>query len=58
LGFATEDNEGTGSVIIANRGVLEGRGRGTLKKAREIDPLKGRYGGGGGYGLGTTRLER
>jgi hypothetical protein len=25
LGFSTEDNEGTGGVIIANRGILEGR---------------------------------
>jgi hypothetical protein len=47
LGFTTENDEGTGSVIIANRSVLEGRGCGALKKAGEIDPLKGRYWGGG-----------
>jgi len=33
LGFTTENDEGTGSVIIANRSILEGRGCGTLKKA-------------------------
>jgi hypothetical protein len=47
LGFTTENDEGTGSVIIANRSVLEGRSCGALKKAGEIDPLKGRYWGGG-----------
>jgi hypothetical protein len=46
LGFTTENDEGTGTVIIANRSILEGRGCGTLKKAGEIDPLKGRYWGG------------
>jgi hypothetical protein len=39
LGFTTEDDEGTGSVIIANRSVLEGRGCGALRNAVEIDPL-------------------
>ena len=39
LGFTTENDEGTGSVIIANRSILEGRGCGALKKAGEIDPL-------------------
>ena len=47
LGFTTEDDEGTGSVIIANRGVLEGRGCGTLRNGIEIDPLEGRDWGGG-----------
>jgi len=39
LGFTTENDEGTRSVIIANRSILEGRGCGALKKAGEIDPL-------------------
>jgi len=47
LGFTTENDEGTGGVIIANRSILEGRGCRTLKKAGEIDPLKRRYWGGG-----------
>lgn len=46
LRFATEDDEGTGGVIVANRSIFEGRGSGTLKKGREIDPLEGRYGSG------------
>jgi hypothetical protein len=33
LRFTTENEEGTGSVVIANRSILEGRGCGTLKKA-------------------------
>jgi hypothetical protein len=47
LGFTTENDEGTGGVIIANRRILEGRGCRTFKKAAEIDPLKRRYWGGG-----------
>jgi hypothetical protein len=43
LGFTTKNDESTGTVIVANRSILEGRGRGTLCKAGEIDPLKGGY---------------
>jgi hypothetical protein len=33
LGLTTENDEGTGSVIIANGSIPEGRGCGALKKA-------------------------